>query len=106
MKTNVIFLGCNYSNKKIKTHFDILKVNLERDYPVKAVLIDREKKKGARDIWQEIQTGIEESSLAIFDVSAFRPNVVLELGYALAVKDRENILVCFDERKQRGAGQK
>jgi hypothetical protein len=32
---------------------------------------------------------ITKSAQAIFDVSAFRPNVVLELGYALAIKDKK-----------------
>lgn len=105
-KTNVIFLGCNYSNKKVKSHFDSLKKDWEAKYPVKVVLIDKERGKGARDIWQEIQRRIKDASLAIFDVSAFRPNVVLELGYALAVKEEEQIVITFDERGSRKSPKK
>jgi hypothetical protein len=103
--TNVVFLGCNYGNKKVKRHFDALKAQWEEDYPIRVVLIDKEKAKGSRDLWDEIREAIEVSALAIFDVSAFRPNVVLELGYALATKDPETVLVSFDARKAR-AGKK
>lgn len=101
-KRNLIFLGCNYSNKKVKKHFENLKKTLESRFPVSVVLIDKEKAKGARDLWMEIKESITESALAIFDVSAFRPNVVLELGYALAEGDYEKVLITFDERQPRG----
>lgn len=100
--TNVIFLGCNYSNKKVKGHFEALKVQWESEWPVRVNLIDKQRAKGSRDLWKEIREAIQVSALAIFDVSAFRPNVVLELGYALALKDEEAILVSFDERRARG----
>lgn len=104
MSTNaaLIFLACNYSNKKVKVHFNKLKANFEAALPVRVVLIDKERGKGSRDLWKEIQTAITDCALAVFDVSAFRPNVVLELGYALAVKDEEQIIITFDERKLRG----
>jgi hypothetical protein len=101
-KTNTIFLGCNYSNKKVKRHFEVLKSQWESEWPVRVILIDKEESKGARDLWAEIRNHIEVYYLAILDVSAFRPNVVLELGYALAVKDQEAILVSFDARKLGG----
>lgn len=97
-----IFLGCNYSNKKVKRHFDLLKQKLESEWPLQVVLIDRERGKGARDIWREITTAVDDCALGFFDVSGFRPNVVLELGYALALKDPEFIIISFDERKYRG----
>jgi len=105
-KTNVIFLGCNYSNKKVKGHFDALKTKWEREWPVRVVLIDKEKAKGSRDLWREISEAIQSASLVIFDVSAFRPNVVLELGFALALKHEEDIIISFDERKKKKAGKK
>lgn len=104
--SNLIFLGCNYSNKKVKVHFDALKEKWEKEWPVRVVLIDKEKAKGTRDLWNEINQKIENASLAIFDVSAFRPNVVLELGYALAIKDEESIVITFDERKKGKEGKK
>ena len=102
IELNKIFLGCNYSNKKVKKHFDGTKLRIEKNWPIRVVLIDREKAKGAKDLWKEITTAISDCSLAIFDVSGFRPNVILELGYALATKDVDNILITFDERKSRG----
>ena len=98
-KSNLVFLGCNYSNQKVKKHFDQLKIHWEKQFPIRVVIIDKQRGKGARDIWDEIKTAIKESSLSIFDVSAFKPNVVLELGYALAEKNVEEIAVTFDERK-------
>ncbi|MGA2450258.1 MAG: hypothetical protein ABTD50_16410 [Polyangiaceae bacterium] len=102
--TYKVFLGCNYSNQKVKAHFNMLKEKLEKDWPVHVCIIDKEPGKGARDLWSEIRRGIDECALAVFDVSGFRPNVVLELGYSLAVKDEEVILICFDERKPRKGG--
>lgn len=93
------FLACNYSNKKVKDHFGRLKEKLEKELPVKVVLIDKEQRNASRDIWVQIQKEIQNCSLAVFDVSAFRPNVVLELGYALSIKEENEILITFDERK-------
>lgn len=101
--TNKIFLACNYSNKKIKQHFNILKSKLEGRLPIRVVLIDKERHNASRDIWQQIQNEISSCALGIFDVSAFRPNVVLELGYCLAIKGEGQILITFDHRKPKGA---
>ena len=98
---NTLFLACNYNDTKIKSHFNKLKERLEDKFPLRVILIDKERRKGARDIWTEVRNAIEISALAVFDVSAFRPNVVLELGYALGHKDEEDIIVTFDERKKR-----
>ncbi|HQN73907.1 MAG TPA: hypothetical protein PLB16_10870, partial [bacterium] len=57
----------------------------------------------AKDMWVDIQKEIEESEFCLFDVSGFRPNVVLELGYALAVKNNSEILITFRHRKKRGS---
>lgn len=51
---------------------------------------------GARDLWQDITLTIKEANLAIFDVTSFRPNVVLELGFALANKQAGQIVICRD----------
>ena len=100
---HVVFLACNYGNKKIKNHFNSLKEEIEDEYPLKVILIDKERGRGAPDIWAEIKDAIEMSSLAIFDVTGNRPrpNVVLELGYALAIKDTNKILITSDDRKPR-----
>ncbi|MBN1473228.1 MAG: hypothetical protein JW914_01305 [Syntrophaceae bacterium] len=37
-----------------------------------------------------------KSSLVICDVTSFRPNVILELGFALANKKAKEILICRD----------
>ncbi len=98
---NKIFLGCNYSNKKIKNHFDVLKKTWEQKYPLEVILIDRQKGRGSEDLWKQIQRHIADCALTIFDVSGFKPNVILELGYALAVKSQRQVVISFDERRSR-----
>jgi hypothetical protein len=83
----------------VKDHFNKLKVEIEKDWPVRVVLIDKERGNASKDFWQQIRSEIEKCSLAIFDVTTFRPNVVLELGYALAIKDEKQVLITFDQRK-------
>ena len=100
-KSNQVFLGCNYSNQKVKNHFDRMKVDLEKKWPLRVVLIDKQKGIGASEIWKRVRDAIEESALCIFDVSANRPNVILELGYALAIKDTKNIVITVDKMKPR-----
>lgn len=99
---NQVFLGCNYNDKKIKSQFDNLKRRLERTTPLNCVIVDKRRGKSARDIWKDIKNLIETSAVCIFDVTAFRPNVVLELGYALAIKAEEQIFITFRERKSKG----
>jgi hypothetical protein len=96
ISSNTIFLACNFNNRRVKGHFDELKRNWENSLPVKVYLSDKVKGKGARDLWQDISVTIREANLAIFDVTSFRPNVVLELGYALAVKSNMHIVICRD----------
>jgi len=100
-KNNVVFLGCNYSNMKVKRLFDRLKVDWQSKYPLRVELIDKQPAPGAVDKWQQITRAIDEASLVVLDVSAFKPNVVLELGYALATKPYDQIVITFDERKPR-----
>lgn len=95
-----IFFGCNYNDKRIKSRFDQLKVRLENQYPLDCVIIDKQKKRPAKDIWREIREEIAASTMLVFDVSGFRPNVIIELGYAMAQKNEEQILVTLDERKK------
>jgi hypothetical protein len=98
-----VFLGCNYNDKSIKRAFDNIKIRIEKDYPITCVLIDKRKGKTAKDIWKDIKHYIDNSSLCIFDVSSFRPNVVLELGYAMAIKDEEEeVMISFRKRKDKG----
>lgn len=101
IQANKIFLGCNYSNRKIKRHFDRLKETWEKNYPLEVIVIDGQTAQGTKDLWKEIQRHIVDCALAILDVSGFKPNVVLELGYALAMKAEHQIVISFDERKRR-----
>ena len=45
---------------------------------------------------------LEQSSACVFDLTGFRPNVVLELGYALSIKAEEQIFITFRNRKSKG----
>jgi hypothetical protein len=99
---NKIFLGCNYNDKCIKRQFDKIKERVERDLPIRIVVIDKRESKQAKDIWRDIKIEISESQLAIFDVSGFRPNVVLELGYAISQKADENVIITYRSRLVKG----
>ncbi len=99
---NVVFFGCNYNDKKIKSQFDSLKKRLEADTPLSCIVINKRKGKPARDIWQDIKDHIESSSACLFDTTGFRPNVVLELGYALSIKAEEQVYITFRKRKNQG----
>jgi hypothetical protein len=101
-RSNVIFLGCNYNDKKIKSQFDNLKKRIESSTPLSCVIVDKRKGVAAKDIWKDIKTLIEQSSACVFDVTAFRPNVVLELGYALSIKAEEQLFITFRNRKTKG----
>jgi nucleoside 2-deoxyribosyltransferase len=100
--SNMVFMGCNYNDKKIKKQFDNLKKRLESTLPLSCVIIDKRKSKAAKDIWKEIKNHIEKSAACVFDVTGFRPNVVLELGYALSLKSEEQIFITFRKRKSKG----
>jgi hypothetical protein len=100
--TNMVFMGCNYNDKKIKRQFDNLKKRLEKSLPLSCVIIDKRKNKAAKDIWKEIKEHIEKSAACVFDVTGFRPNVVLELGYALSSKSEDQIFITFRKRKSKG----
>lgn len=100
--SNQVFLGCNYNDKKIKSQFDNLKKRIEKTTPLSCVIVDKRKGKAAKDIWKDIKNLIETSAVCIFDVTAFRPNVILELGYALSIKAEEQIFITFRERRSHG----
>ena len=51
--------------------------------------------KSARDLWKDIQAYIDDSAACVFDVTGFRPNVVLELGYALSIKVQGQVYSTF-----------
>ena len=99
---NTVFFGCNYNDKKIKHQFDVLKERIEKDTPLACVIIDKRVGQAARDMWKDIRIHIEESAATIFDVTGFRPNVVLELGYALSVKSEDRVFITFRRRKNKG----
>lgn len=103
---NTIFIGCNYSEKSIKAQFDKLKISIENKYPIKLVIFDRRISRNARDIWEDIKSEIDDAKYAYFDLTGFRPNVVLELGYALAVKKESEIVITHRVRKTRGESPK
>lgn len=96
ISANSIFLACNFGNKRVKGHFDRLKRSWEAAYPVRVYLSDKVAGEGARDLWEDITQTIKEANLAIFDVTYFRPNVILELGFALANKQARQIVICRD----------
>ena len=100
--SNVVFFGCNYNDKKIKAQFDSLKKRIEADTALACVVIDKRHGKPARDIWQDIKGFIEDSVACVFDVTGFRPNVVLELGYALSIKSEDQVFITFRKRKTKG----
>jgi hypothetical protein len=101
-RANIVFLGCNYNDKRIKAQFDNLKRRLEADTALSCVVIDKRSKKPARDLWQDIKGHIEDSAACLFDLTGFRPNVVLELGYALSIKAEDQIFITFRKRKSQG----
>lgn len=70
------------------------------------IVLDKRHGKPARDIWRDIKAHIENSAACIFDVTAFRPNVVLELGYALSIKSEDQIFITFRTRKAKGVAPK
>lgn len=96
ISADTIFLACNFNNKKVKAHFDILKKKWESSLPIYVYLSDKVQGRGARDLWSEISHTIREANLAVFDVTSFRPNVILELGYSLAIKSLDQIIICRD----------
>jgi len=91
-----IFLACNFNNMPVKRHFDGLKKKWEETLPVAVYLSDKVQAGGARDIWKDITEEIKQANLCIFDLTTFRPNVSLELGYALAIKRLDQIVICRD----------
>ena len=101
-KSNIVFLGCNYNDKRIKAQFDNLKKRIEADTALQCIVIDKRSKKPARDLWQDIKQHIEEAAACFFDLTGFRPNVVLELGYALSIKAEDQIFITFRKRKTKG----
>jgi hypothetical protein len=100
--SNVVFFGCNYNDKKIKGQFDNLKNRIETDTALSCILIDKRDGKPANDLWKVIKSHIEDSAACVLDVTGFRPNVVLELGYALSIKAPEQIFITFRKRKTQG----
>lgn len=96
ISASTIFLACNFSNKSVKRHFDRLKKKWEDTLPVYLYISDQVQGKGARDLWKDITQAIKKSTLSIFDVTSFRPNVILELGFALANKRASEIFICRD----------
>lgn len=103
---NTIFFGCNYNDKKVKTQFDNLKKRIEQDTPISCIVVDKRRGKPARDLWRDIKAYIENSAACIFDLTGFRPNVVLELGYALSIKAEDQIFITFRTRKTKGQAPK
>jgi hypothetical protein len=96
ISADTIFLACNFQNKRVKQHFDKLKKVWEDHFPVYVFISDKVLAGGARDLWRDITKVIEEANLLIFDLTSFRPNVALELGYALAIKRNEQLVICRD----------
>ena len=49
-RSNVIFFGCNYNDKTIKTQFDSLKKRIEASTALSCIVIDKRSRKAARDL--------------------------------------------------------
>lgn len=101
--SNIVFFGCNYNDRKIKAQFDSLKSRIEANTPLSCILLDKRSDKPARDLWKDIKNAIEQSAACMFDLTSFRPNVVLELGYALSIKSEDQIFITFRKRKSKGS---
>ncbi|MBP9095226.1 MAG: hypothetical protein KBG21_01375 [Ignavibacteria bacterium] len=103
--SNKIFIACNYNNKKIKTQFDTLKKKIERKFPYNCIIIDKEKIHEAKDLWGKIKSEIKSSGICFFDVTGFRPNVVLELGFALGITNskEKKLFLTFHNRANGGS---
>lgn len=99
---NQVFFGCNYNDKKIKAQFDKLKERIQENTALSCIIVDKRRGKPAFDLWKEIKQQIEQSSACVFDVTGFRPNVILELGYALSIKNEDQIFITFRKRKSKG----
>ena len=82
--------------------FDSLKKRIEGDTPLSCIVVDKWAGKSAHDLWQDIRTHIEQSAACVFDLTGFRPNVVLELGYGLSIKSEEQVFITFRKRKSKG----
>lgn len=100
--SNMVFLGCNYNDKKIKAQFDNIKKRLEADSALACIIVDKRTGQAAKDLWKDIRSLIEQSAACVFDLTGFRPNVVLELGYALSIKAEGQVYVTFRKRKSKG----
>lgn len=100
--SHIVFFGCNYNDMKIKAQFDSLKRRIEADTPLSCILLDKRSGKQASDLWKDIKIAIEQSAACMFDLTGFRPNVVLELGYALSIKSEDQIFITFRKRKSSG----
>ncbi len=76
--------------------------NRSLDTALLCIVVDKRSGKAARDLWKDIKAHIEESAACVFDLTAFRPNVVLELGYAISIKAEDQIFITFRKRKFKG----
>jgi hypothetical protein len=65
--------------------------DLEQDYDVTFIFADE--KITNMHIMKKIETLIRGSDFSIFDISAWNPNVTLELGFAMAVSDQWYIAI-------------
>lgn len=99
---NQVFLGCNYNDKRLKSQFDKLKTRLEETTSLRCIVVDKQKGQAARDLWRNITESIDTSDACVFDLTGFRPNVVLELGYALSTKAEEQVFITFRKRRSKG----
>src|SRR5581483_7461592 len=47
----------------------------------------------SKPLWSKIVEGIEESDFFVADISVPRPNIILELGYALRAKPQSRVAI-------------
>jgi hypothetical protein len=79
-----LFVGCPFQ-RRVRRHYDRLKVELEAETPLRVVLADTASITSSDDLLEHITTLIRESAACLFDATGANPNVSLEVGLAHAL---------------------
>ncbi len=91
-----VFFGYPYQLSTSHRDF-IASVCAKRALPLRV----SDKHFAAESIWARIRTDIDEAAFALFDLTGYNHNVLLELGYALG-KQRDVILLLNVENEKKG----
>jgi hypothetical protein len=93
-----VFVGCPFLST-IRTNYDKLKKDIERETPFEVVLADTAAISSTDYLLEHITDLIRESAGSIFDVTGGNPNVSLEVGIAHALPS--DFLLALKTRKPR-----